>query len=54
MKREDLNVGEDSNIKVSMGLFRKLGRIPEEGPSFRVETSCSIKRLLENACLLLN
>ena len=31
-----------------MGLFRKLGRIPEEGPSFRVETSCSIKRLLED------
>ena len=29
-------------------LFRKLGRIPEEGPSFRVETSCSIKRLLED------
>ena len=31
-----------------MDLFRKLGRIPEEGPSFRVETSCSIKRLLED------
>ena len=31
-----------------MGLFRKLGRIPEESPSFRVETSCSIKRLLED------
>ena len=31
-----------------MGLFRKLGRIPKEGPSFRVETSCSIKRLLED------
>ena len=25
-----------------MGLFGKLGRIPEEGPSFRVEMSCSI------------
>ena len=25
-----------------MDLFRKLGRIPEEGPSFRIETSCSI------------
>ena len=38
-----------------MDLFRKLGRIPEEGPSFRVETSCSIKRLLEDeelCCLL--
>ena len=31
-----------------MDLFRKLGHIPEEGPSFRVETSCSIKRLLED------
>ena len=24
------------------------GNLPEEGPSFRVETSCSIKRLLED------
>ena len=32
----------------SNGSVRKLGRIPEEGPSFRVETSCSIKRLLED------
>ena len=33
---------------------RKLGPssgIPEEGPSFRVETSCSIKRLLEDEAL---
>ena len=31
-----------------MDLFRKLGHTPEEGPSLRVETSCSIKRLLED------
>ena len=31
-----------------LGPSFKLGRIPEECPSFRVETSCSIKRLLED------
>ena len=35
-------------LNTTMDLFRKLGRIPEEGPSFRVETSCSIKQLLED------
>ena len=40
---------------MKIACVRKLGRIPEEGPSFRVETSCSIKRLLEDEeTLLLN
>ena len=36
------------NRSIYTFLLLCLGRIPEEGPSFRVETSCSIKRLLED------
>ena len=42
-------------VKSINGSVRKLGRIPEEGPSFRVETSCSTKTIAgKRRNLLLN
>ena len=48
-EREELirNDPDKSEFRIN-GSVGKLGRIPEEGPSFRVETLCSIKRLLED------